>query len=579
MNELIARIRQDIQQDSYYPQNFGTEAEWFLAWYLRHILLRSPSQAREDITDGPDDCQIDAVVVDDVHRQVRIIQAKFFAAPLVEQEPLLEVLAGWLHLQGLPAVPENANPRVQARVAVAAGALEQGYELILELLTTGELTPAARADWDSIWDKIKFARPARLSLVGAAAIMAHWQCAPTLPEGDGSTHQLALEPGKYLWLPMGGFQTLVAAVKLQEVLRLPGLADQSLFRPNVREALRATARTNKAIKQTLQNGQAPLFYLYHNGLTALCTKMTLDGVTKVLSLEGLCLVNGCQTANTLAACAAEAQQANGAYVLFRFFEVPPGDVADRISIHTNSQTAVRPRDLLICDDRLKTIKAAYEQCYPQGFLALHDGQQRPVDREERQSLTIERLAQLTVAWQGQRPNLAGNESRLFDEYFDLLFPRDYPPVSVQVLHQWLTHLERRWSDASLGLPDKLREFPDPAKFHLLYTVQACFALASNQADRVPLPAATQPALREPDAISDLAANCLKAAFESAETEARDKAKPFNPQNWLKSKDCLGKIQTSLRMYLGMLATLPGGRELKQRLVLEAAQFAPRWEAD
>jgi len=50
MSELLDRIRQDIREDTYYAQNFANDGQRFLAWYLRNVYLRTPIQARDDIT-------------------------------------------------------------------------------------------------------------------------------------------------------------------------------------------------------------------------------------------------------------------------------------------------------------------------------------------------------------------------------------------------------------------------------------------------------------------------------------------------------------------------------------------------
>ena len=69
MSDIISRIQRDLQQDSYYAPNFANDGERFIAWYLRDVLHRTPIQARDDITDGQDDKQIDAIIVDDEKRQ------------------------------------------------------------------------------------------------------------------------------------------------------------------------------------------------------------------------------------------------------------------------------------------------------------------------------------------------------------------------------------------------------------------------------------------------------------------------------------------------------------------------------
>src|ERR1035438_3946697 len=63
--EMLEQIKQEIAKDIFYQQNFPNDGQRFIAWYLRRVLLLSPVAARDAITDGADDKQIDAVVVDD----------------------------------------------------------------------------------------------------------------------------------------------------------------------------------------------------------------------------------------------------------------------------------------------------------------------------------------------------------------------------------------------------------------------------------------------------------------------------------------------------------------------------------
>ena len=44
---------------------FPNDGQKFVAWYLRNILFRDMNETRDDITDGRDDKQIDAIVIDD----------------------------------------------------------------------------------------------------------------------------------------------------------------------------------------------------------------------------------------------------------------------------------------------------------------------------------------------------------------------------------------------------------------------------------------------------------------------------------------------------------------------------------
>src|SRR5207302_7622888 len=85
----------------YFQQRFSNDGQRFVAWYLRNILFRDMNEARDDITDGADDKQIDAVVIDDEKSLVRIIQGKFIGNNIVDSQPLREVLSSWLQLKDL----------------------------------------------------------------------------------------------------------------------------------------------------------------------------------------------------------------------------------------------------------------------------------------------------------------------------------------------------------------------------------------------------------------------------------------------------------------------------------------------
>ena len=63
MTNIVEKIKSEIAQD-YYKQNFPNDGQRFVAWYLRNIYLLDQLQAKDAITDGANDKQIDAVFID-----------------------------------------------------------------------------------------------------------------------------------------------------------------------------------------------------------------------------------------------------------------------------------------------------------------------------------------------------------------------------------------------------------------------------------------------------------------------------------------------------------------------------------
>lgn len=580
MSELIARIQRDIQQDAFYQQNFANDGTRFLAWYLRNVLLRAPVQARDDITDGADDKQIDAVIVDDERRQVLVLQGKFLTTGSVDHEPLHEVLAAWTHIKNLPGLQEGANQRLKVKLEAISSALQEDYEVVFELLTTGSLTESAKKDLAAFQETIaECEHPvSSLTLVDSDMIQARWNEAlsVSLPR---LKHDIILESGKFLSLQVANFKTVLAAIKLSEVLKFPGVKDQTLFRKNVRQSLGLTNKINKGLKQTLTGDNSHFFFLYHNGITAICDKLHLDNTSHKLQLEGLSVVNGCQSINTIIACSEKVKQSNNSYVLFRFYEIPQADIADKISINTNSQSAVKPRDLRSNDKRIGALKKSYENAYSTGFLITKRGQERPADKDEAKTIDISQLGKCIMSWHCQRPNIAYNENKIFDKYFEQVFKPDYAPADVHGLNQWMREIENRWDASTLGLNEVLMAVPSYTKHHLLYGVQTVFAIASNQQDKVPSPAATVAALPDAESIINQVVTAYNSALDGANQEAQDKGKVFSPQNWLKAKDSMNRVRDALRMFLTMLPNMPGGKELKQRLVVAPDKFSLRWQAE
>ena len=64
----------------------------------------------------------------------------------MDHQPLQEILAAWLQIQNLPALQASCNGKLQIKLEAVAAALEDGYEVVFELVTTGQLTSYAKND-------------------------------------------------------------------------------------------------------------------------------------------------------------------------------------------------------------------------------------------------------------------------------------------------------------------------------------------------------------------------------------------------------------------------------------------------
>lgn len=582
---MFDKIKEEIKQD-YYTQNFPNDGQRFVVWYLRNVHLRDQNEAKADITDGADDKQIDAIFVDDDNSTIYVIQGKFVGAETIDAEPLREVLSAWLQLKDLARLQETANNKLKMKLAEVAIALDDDYDVMFELLTTGNLTPSAQNDFATF--QAQFAKaddlPASIHLVDRDELRRRYDLALDR-ENPSISHTLNLQPGKYLSMELAGTRVLLASIPLKDCIAFPGIKDGSLFQKNVRQSLGLSNAVNKGIKATIYDNGGDFFF-YHNGVTAICNQMTLteDGTFKV---RGLSVVNGCQSLNTILSCSEKVKTLENAYVMFRFYEIPQRERADRISVSTNSQSPVKPRDLRSNDKRVLGLKKLYEQKYPQGYLISKRGEIAPATKDKSLVVDLVDLGKYLITWHSQRPNIAYSETRLFDKYFEQLFKRDYKPENVHALSFWMKEVWKRWTkDNPLGLNESLLAMRSYAPYHHLYAVSLCFSVANRMAEGVPNPVVTLDKAKAGgivDQVVDMAGTCLNTSLEAAANEPLSANRVFSPQNWIKTKTCLAGIRAAIQQYFTMLPSMPGGKELNQKLktalAMDASHFDARWAAD
>ena len=588
MSTIYTKIQEQIAAE-FFKQNFSNDGQRFVAWYLRNIHLRDMNETRDDITDGADDKQIDAVVIDNDKSIIYIIQGKFLSGGQVDAEPLREVLSSWMQLRDLDRLQVVGNDKLKRKLSEVAQALDDEYEICFELITTGSLTDAAKNDLETFQIELaKFSENddwnATISVIDEAELGRRYELALET-DNPNINYTLDLSDCKYLTETIAGTQVVLAAVPLKDCILFPGVKDGSLFQKNVRQSLGTSNAVNKGIRQTILGDKHRDFFFFHNGITAICNKMEIND--KSLKMHGLSIVNGCQSLNTILSCSEHVKKLDETFVMFRFYEIPQRERADRISINTNSQSAVKPRDLRSNDKRVLNLKRSFEIKYPSGYFITKRGENAPASSDKNFVIDLSDFGKYLIAWHSQRPNISYGETKIFDKYFEILFKRDYKPENAQALNSWMKEVQKVWTDKNpLGLNETLLAMKAYAPYHQLYAISMCFAISNNMADRVPSPsvclerAKQQGLLEEIVKISGLS---LNMALEAAANEVQPMNRVFSPQHWIKAKTCLAGINFAIRNYFQMLPMMPGGQEvskkLKDGLVLGQEEFEYRWAAD
>lgn len=584
--EMYDRIKKDITQE-YYVKHYPNDGQRFVAWYLRNIHNLDTLEAKACITDGAGDKQIDAVYIDNQSSTIYIIQGKFYKGDAIDAEPLREVIASWLLIQDLAQLQADANDALKVKINEIAAALEDDYEVCFELITTSTLTEAAQKDFQAFQMKLSEneSLSANFVLVDSELLQTRYDEALNKSR-PYINYEFTVEPGKYMEMQIGATRAVIAAIPLRECIKIPGIKDGSLFRKNVRQSLGSGNKVNKGIARTLRNNPEEFFFL-HNGITAICSSITIDGDT--MSVRELNVVNGCQSLSTIFSCGESVRRATDAYVMFRFCEISDSERADDISTSTNSQSAVKARDLRSNDKYVLAMKKAYEQRYTDGYFITKRGEQAdPIKYNTAHIVDLSSLGKQLITWHSQRPTIAYSESRIFDKYFDQLFHREYSPENIQALSELLAAVQANWtSDNPLGLNEALLSMKSYVMYHHLYTISVLICEINKMQDLVPNPAVSLQKLKESnlmDTVIALTGQYLNVAFELAVEEAnQNNARVFSPQNWSKAKGSLRDIRSAVKQNLLSAKIIPGVKEvidsLNKGLQMSKDDFETRWSAD
>ena len=582
MENILNIIKSEISQ-KYYQNNFSNDGQRFVAWYMRNIHLLDQRQAKDAVTDGANDKQIDAVYIDEDEQKIYIVQGKFYLGDYVDAEPVREVISSWSQFYDLAKLQENANSKLKTKISEIATALEDdAYCICFELITTSIFTDSAQKDIETFQTRLSedddSTFNAQFSVIDKQGLSDVYnrvleQTNPIL------NHIISFEPGRFLKTELSSTNVVIAAVQLKDCIKIPGIKDGSLFQKNVRQSLGINNSVNKKIKNTINNpDKCHDFFFFHNGITAICNKMEELEPGK-FKFYGLNVVNGCQSLNTILSCSENVKKREDAYILFRFYEIPQRDRADSISTNTNTQSTVKARDLRSNSRQVLKLKKTFEQQYPEGFFATKRGEIIPADKDKEKVVELSLLGKQLTAWYMQRPNLSYGETKIFDKYFNTLFKNEYSPSDILALSLWMTKIMDAWTDNNpLGLNEDILTMKAYAPYHMLYAISAICAKCNNQMS-VPSPSECLKHAKENqivDTVVQLAANCLNNAIETEINKNQLEDKTFIPQNWIKNKASINAINSAV---INCFSFNPYAKQLIPFLKMDPKFFSYRVQAD
>jgi hypothetical protein len=144
-------------------------------------------------------------------------------------------------------------------------------------------------------------------------------------------------------------QGLVCSIPASEIARLVNEnPDGAVFDLNIRRFLGSRGAVNKEINSTCTSLESSYeFWFLNNGITVVCDKFdpVTDPDNPHVKLKNLQIVNGCQTATTIALAQKAGALAQDVRVLTRIYQTQDPALVDKIVLTTNNQNKISSRNL------------------------------------------------------------------------------------------------------------------------------------------------------------------------------------------------------------------------------------------
>ena len=331
----------------------------FLIWYLENYYRLDTQEAIDSVCDQRGDKGIDGIYVNDNDETITVFQATISqnSGTTIGDKSLREFAGTMTQLRDSASVKLLAN-------AVGSNTLladlikrldlekkADKYKLRGEFLTNIEIDSNGQ-DFLNSTPSIEFVGKTRLN----TTYISDSRDIPVHPKATFNI--VGFTATEYI--VNTSTKALIAPIKATELVKLSGIADQSLFAYNVRGPLGQTG-VNKAIVKSIGDpGRHLLFPLFHNGITIIAKK--LEKTPDEITAFDYFVVNGCQSLSSFYA--HQSKLTDDLRVLTKFVQVDPtSELAKLITEISNNQNGVKARDFMANNSLQIRLQQEFEQNY------------------------------------------------------------------------------------------------------------------------------------------------------------------------------------------------------------------------
>ncbi|NCA93766.1 MAG: hypothetical protein EOM84_01165 [Sphingobacteriia bacterium] len=517
----------------------------FIKLMLKEVFELDENDIDESITDGSMDKGIDAIFEqqnEDGENILYIIQSKYFENPdksLDESAVNKAILAVSNYILG-DSPSANLNTKLKNKTELYQERLSNGK---IDLVSLVFITNGQKVNPNLIkeLEQFKSQQGGQIKYeVYTESDLSH----VFLPMSATPVKQINL---KIIKDTGGGDKTFIGLTDLGfargkvvkiDVCDLAEIVKQNpnIFNSNVRAYQSIRNKVNEAIASSLCNEESAKMFIYlNNGITLLCDNSEIKPGNEVAVIDNPSIINGCQTASTiLEIYNQEKLKPNTAFVLMRIIESKDEDIKRQVIISSNTQTAVKNRDLISEEQIQKELEKQFETLgyFYERKKGLHRG--KPEDK----IIDLEKAAQYYLALYLQKPAEAKNKkSEIYKSYKEQIFNDDLTAKQLLIGYILFNKINERIKEIKKSVNESRKSILGNSVLHLLplfreWAIEESGKFLSDLEDN----------LSELDNIFNSKIESVLFRLENSIKEISKKEKDiFNPQYFFKSADSLEKI--------------------------------------
>ena len=316
-----------------------TESASFLIWYLENYYRLDLLEATDSICDQRGDKGVDGIYVNNNDMTINIFQVKISQSSdrSIGDTSLKEFYGTLSQFKNQESIENLINTGGNAEIVRLIKRLD-----IINKLKTHELQGIFISNIDIDSNGEGYLKTiSEITFIGKSQLIKSYiSDQRTSPITAPVQFDISGIPTSE-YIVDKGTKAVIAPIKAQELVKLQGISDQSLFVFNVRGPLGKTQVNKDIIKSIKDTKSHKLFPLFHNGITIICADLKND--KNRIEIKSYYVVNGCQSLNSL--------HENRNFltdkirILTKFIKMDINSpLSEQVTRYSNNQNGVKPRD-------------------------------------------------------------------------------------------------------------------------------------------------------------------------------------------------------------------------------------------